>query len=103
MALLGAYNPLDGLNITVFRTSMVAGAIGTVLTAGYLLWMLQRVNLGEPSDEWIDKDLHDADIYELSAWIPLVVLTVLIGVFPKLIFGATNDAVIAMLSKAFGG
>ena len=36
MALLGAYNPLDGLNITVFRTSMVAGAIGTVLTAGYL-------------------------------------------------------------------
>ena len=103
MALLGAYNPLDGLNITVFRTSMVAGAIGTVLTAAYLLWMLQRVNLGEPSNEWLDKDLHDADIYELSAWIPLVVLTVLIGVFPKLIFGATNDAVIAMLSKAFGG
>ena len=82
---------------------MVAGAIGTVLTAGYLLWMLQRVNLGEPSDEWLDKDLHDADVDELSAWIPLVVLTVLIGVFPKLIFGATNDAVIAMLSKAFGG
>ena len=103
MALLGAYNPLDGLNITVFRTSMVAGAIGTVLTAAYLLWMLQRVNLGEPSDEWLDKDLHDADIYELSAWIPLVVLTVLIGIFPRLIFGATNDAVIAMLSKAFGG
>ena len=49
------------------------------------------------------KDLHDADVYELSAWIPLVILTVLIGVFPKLIFGATNDAVIAMLSKAFGG
>ncbi len=103
MALLGAYNPLDGLNITVFRTSMVAGAIGTVLTAGYLLWMLQRVNLGEPSEEWLDKELHDADIYELSAWIPLVVLTVLIGIFPKLIFGATNDAVTSMLLKAFGG
>ena len=103
MALLGAYNPLDGLNVTVFRTSMVAGAIGTVLTAGYLLWMLQRVNLGEPSEEWMDKELHDADAYELAAWIPLVILTILIGVFPKLIFGATNDAVIAMLSKAFGG
>jgi NADH-quinone oxidoreductase subunit M len=103
MALLGAYNPLDGLNVTVFRTSMVAGAVGTVLTAGYLLWMLQRVNLGEPSEEWMDKELHDADAYELAAWIPLVILTILIGVFPKLIFGATNDAVIAMLSKAFGG
>ena len=43
------------------------------------------------------------DSYELVAWIPLVILTVLIGVFPKLIFGATNDAVIALVSKAFGG
>ena len=103
MALLGAYNPLPGLNVTIFRSSMVAGAIGTVLTAGYLLWMLQRVNLGEPKEEWIDQELHDADNYELVAWIPLVILTVLIGVFPKLIFGATNDAVIALVAKAFGG
>ena len=103
MALLGAYNPLPGLNVTIFRTSMVAGAIGTVLTAGYLLWMLQRVNLGEPSDEWKDKELHDADAYELAAWVPLVILTILIGVFPKLIFGSTNDAVISLVTKAFGG
>ncbi len=103
MALLGAYNPLPGLNVTIFRSSMVAGAIGTVLTAGYLLWMLQRVNLGEPKEEWIDQELHDADNYELVAWIPLVILTVLIGVFPKIIFGATNDAVIALVAKAFGG
>ena len=103
MALLGAFNPLPGLDLTVFRASMVAGAVGTVLTAGYLLWMLQRVNLGEPSDEWVDKDLHDADIYELAAWIPLVIFTVIIGIFPKLIFGATNDAVVSMLKVAFGG
>jgi len=103
MALLGAYNPLDGLNVTVFRSSMVAGAVGTVLTAGYLLWMLQKVNLGEPADEWKDKELHDADNYELVAWIPLVILTVIIGIFPKLIFGATNDAVVNLISRAFGG
>jgi NADH:ubiquinone oxidoreductase subunit 4 (subunit M) len=65
--------------------------------------MLQRVNLGEPSDEWKDKELHDADAYELAAWIPLVILTILIGVFPKLIFGSTNDAVISLVTKAFGG
>lgn len=103
MALLGAFNPLPGLDLTVFRASMVAGAVGTVLTAGYLLWMLQRVNLGEPSEEWVDKDLHDADMYELAAWIPLVIFTVIIGIFPKLIFGATNDAVVSMLQVAFGG
>jgi NADH-quinone oxidoreductase subunit M len=52
MSLIGAYNPLDGLSLTVFRSAMVAGAIGTVLTAGYMLYMLQQVNFGEPSDEW---------------------------------------------------
>ena len=54
-------------------------------------------------EEWIGQDLHDADNYELAAWIPLVILTVLIGVFPKLIFGSTNDAVINLVTKAFGG
>ena len=103
MSLLGAYNPLPGLDLTIFRASMVAGAVGTVLTAGYLLWMLQRVNLGEPNEEWNGKDLHDADIYELIAWIPLVIFTVVIGIFPKLIFGATNDAVVNLIKVAFGG
>ena len=37
MSLLGAYNPLAGLPLGVFRTAMVLGAIGTVLTAGYML------------------------------------------------------------------
>ncbi|MDP2623838.1 MAG: NADH-quinone oxidoreductase subunit M [Actinomycetota bacterium] len=103
MALLGSFNPLDGLSLTVFRSAMVAGAIGTVLTAGYMLWMLQRVNLGEPSDEWSGHDLHDADGFELAAWVPLVVAIFAIGVFPKIVFGATNDAVSELVRRAFGG
>jgi len=103
MALLGSFNPLDGLSLTVFRSAMVVGAIGTVLTAGYMLWMLQKVNLGEPSDEWAGKELHDADRFELAAWIPLVVAIFAIGVFPKIVFGATNDAVSELVRRAFGG
>jgi NADH-quinone oxidoreductase subunit M len=103
MALLGSFNPLDGLSLTVFRSAMVAGAIGTVLTAGYMLWMLQRVNLGEPSEEWSGHDLHDADGFELAAWAPLVVAIFAIGVFPKIVFGATNDAVSELVRRAFGG
>ena len=49
MSLVSSYNPLDGLSHRV-RSAMVAGAIGTVLTAGYMLYMLQQVNFGEPSD-----------------------------------------------------
>ena len=61
MALLGSYNPLEGLNVALFRTLMVIGAIGTVLTAGYMLWMLQKVNFGEPKSEWDGKHFHDVD------------------------------------------
>jgi NADH-quinone oxidoreductase subunit M len=97
MALLGSYSPLSGLSEPLFRTAMVGGAIGTVLTAGYMLWMLQRVNLGEPPDEWADKGLHDADGFELAAWVPLVVATLAIGIFPKIVFGATDGAVVALV------
>src|SRR5215213_7250050 len=44
LALLGSYNPSNRLDPTLFRILMVGGGIGTVLTAGYFLWLLQRVN-----------------------------------------------------------
>ena len=102
MSLLGSYRPLEGLSLELFRTAMVIGAIGTVLTAGYMLWMLQKVNLGEPSVEWEGHEFHDADRYELAAWLPLVVAIVAIGVYPRIIFGATNPAVINLVERAFG-
>ena len=82
---------------------MVIGGIGTVLTAGYFLWMLQKVNLGEPKEEWTSKEWHDADRFELAAWIPLVIAIFAIGVFPKIIFGATNGAVVDLIRSTFGG
>ena len=101
MALLGSYEPLAGLNLGVFRTAMVVGAIGTVLTAGYLLWMLQKVNLGEPKAEWEGHEFHDVDRYEMAAWVPLLISIVAIGVFPKIVTGAANDAVQQLIDKAF--
>ena len=67
MALLGSYQPLPGLSTSFFRTAMVIGAIGTVLTAGYMLWMLQKVNLGEPSAEWKGKTFQTSTA---TRWLP---------------------------------
>ncbi|HLT95615.1 MAG TPA: NADH-quinone oxidoreductase subunit M [Acidimicrobiia bacterium] len=103
MSLVSSYNPLDGLNLTVFRTAMVGGAIGTVLTAGYMLYMLQQINFGEPSDEWASHSFHDADRFEMTAWVPLVIFTVVVGFYPNLIFGATNEVVGSLVDMAFGG
>ena len=103
MSLLGAYSPAEGLSLTLFRTAMVLGAVGTVLTAGYMLWMLQKVNLGEPKEEWKDHHFHDVDRFELAAWVPLIILIVLIGIYPRVIFGATTEAVVSLVEASFGG
>jgi NADH-quinone oxidoreductase subunit M len=103
MAMLASFQPLDGLSLTLFRTLMVVAAVGTILTAGYLLYMLRRVNFGEPSAEWSDHHMHDVDTFEWLSWAPLIVLTLAIGIFPNIVFDSTNEAVISMVSKAFGG
>src|ERR671915_301701 len=57
MALLSAFSPNEALlggQVGLFRGLMVAGGVGTILTAGYFLWMLQRVNLGAMPDRWHD-------------------------------------------------
>jgi NADH-quinone oxidoreductase subunit M len=84
---------------------MVAGGIGTVLTAGYFLWMLQRVNLGKLPDRWRGADFGDIETVEWLAWVPMLVLIVVLGVYPRLVFGVTTEAVdrlVAMISAAVG-
>jgi NADH-quinone oxidoreductase subunit M len=36
---------------------MVIAALGTVLAAGYLLWLLQRVAFGTPTEEFENADI----------------------------------------------
>src|SRR5918992_1038031 len=96
MALLSSYNPAEGLSVTLFRVLMVFGGIGTILTAGYFLWMLQRVNLGIVPERWESKRLADVTAVEWVAWSPLLVATLLLGVAPGLILGITNDAVASL-------
>jgi NADH-quinone oxidoreductase subunit M len=104
MSLMASFDPLASINATpTFRTFMVVAAIGTVLTAGYMLFMLRSVNFGEPSEEWTGQTFHDIDATEWIAWAPLVVGTIVIGLLPGVVFDATNDAVIGLVEKAFGG
>jgi NADH-quinone oxidoreductase subunit M len=103
-ALLSSYNPAAILSghLTLFRTLMVFGGIGTILTAGYFLWTLQRVNLGTLPDVWKEKSLPDVTTIEWISWAPLLVGILALGLFPRLVFGVTNDAV-AALASVFGG
>ena len=75
MALLGSFSPTPAvLNVGLFRAFMVVGGIGTILTAGYFLWMLQRVNLGEaPVTMAGTTRFRDILAVEWVAWVPLLV------------------------------
>ncbi len=102
LALLGSYNPAPELNTTLFRVLMVGGGIGTILTAGYLLWTIQRVNLGRIPESFAGSTtIHDVHPIEWYAWAPLLVLILAAGVFPRLLLGLTDGAVTTLLS-AFG-
>jgi NADH-quinone oxidoreductase subunit M len=98
-AILAAYSPAAGLSEGLFRGFMVVAAIGTVLSAGYLLWMYQRVAFGVPKDEFADADIHDVGPAEWMAWTPLILLTLALGIYPQIIFGVTDRAV----TRIFGG
>jgi NADH-quinone oxidoreductase subunit M len=102
MSLLASFDPAPGLNIALFRTYMVIGGVGTVLTAGYFLWMLQRVNMGAVPEKWREHSFLDVIAVEWLAWLPLLVLTLVLGLFPRLIFGMTDDAVNALTSLIGG-
>ena len=99
-AVLSSFQPADGLNVALFRAFMVTAAIGTVLAAGYLLWMLQRVAMGKIPVEWEEAHIHDVHVPEWIAWVPLLILILGLGVFPSMIFHVTDGAV-QVVSKAF--
>ena len=71
LSLLGAWQ-------SVLPVWMVFGAaLGVLLGAAYMLWMVQRVIMGQPSH--VIADCPDASIREIFVVAPLVVLIVAIG------------------------
>ena len=128
-AILSAYSPAAGLSEVTFRVYMVIAALGTVLAAGYLLWLFQRTAFGEPKAEFAgashddhghgahghdahghddhghddhSSDIKDVTVGEWIAWTPFLLAIVVFGVYPQLMFKIIDPAVQVAL-KAFGG
>ena len=101
-AILSAYKPAAGLTESTFRTFMVIAAVGTVLAAAYLLWLLQRVAFGQPKAEWAGHKFDDVLPTEWMAWAPFLLGIVVLGVYPQFLFHITDGAVGDMLKTALG-
>ena len=108
-AILSSFSPAHGIDgliggsgglLWTYRTFMVVAAIGTVLAAGYLLWMLQRVAFGSVKPEFENEHVHDVHVTEWLAWTPLLALIGVLGVYPNILFSITDGAV-GNVAKAF--
>ncbi|MGH7859375.1 MAG: proton-conducting transporter membrane subunit, partial [Candidatus Binatia bacterium] len=104
LSLIAAYSPADVLAdmTTYYRVLMAIGVVGTLLTAAYFLWLLQRVNLGRPKEEWEGHSFKDVVAEEWVSWVPLLALILAVGIYPRLLLDVTGPAVEAV-ARLFGG
>jgi NADH-quinone oxidoreductase subunit M len=72
--------------------AVVAGGLGIVLGAVYMLWMVQRVFWGPITHE-VNRVLPDLTFREGVVMLPLVTLIVWIGVYPNFFLAVAEAAV----------
>jgi NADH-quinone oxidoreductase subunit M len=75
-------------------------AIGVILAAVYLLWMFQRVMFGTLREAY--RALPDLSPLEVVCAVPLLVLTVVLGVFPQPAIAIIEPSVQRVLAIAAG-
>ena len=75
----------------------ILAATGVIWSAGYLLWMYQRVFYGQVKHE-VNKTLPDLNLREKTALAPIAIAALVMGVAPLLWLGAIDPAVQAALA-----
>jgi NADH-quinone oxidoreductase subunit M len=84
LVLLGAWQKYPGL------TAVAASAV--VLTAGYMLWTMQRVYLGAPNEKYLG--LPEINARELVTLVPLAAIVIILGVYPHAILDLINTSLV---------
>jgi NADH-quinone oxidoreductase subunit M len=73
-------------------------AVGVILAAIYMLWMFQRVMYGTVREAY--RNLPDLTPIEVAAALPLLALTVVLGVFPQPFIDIIEPSLARMLELA---
>jgi NADH-quinone oxidoreductase subunit M len=100
--LLGAWGAgQEGQSLGSYWFTALA-AIGVILAAVYILFMFQKMFLGEVTHEE-NRSLKDLNWREIALLIPLLILIIWIGLYPKPFFdlmGPTVDSLVATIQAA---
>jgi NADH-quinone oxidoreductase subunit M len=94
MSVMGGYE--------TFPVQGALAALGIILSAMYLLYMMARVIFG-PIERPAYEEVTDAGPVEMAAVVPLAVLLLVLGIFPALLVSVQRPAVEAVLGAIGGG
>ncbi len=92
--LIGAFSSASEIG-AIPSWMAIVGALGLVLAAAYYLWTFQRMFMGAfwvKEKKWLPS-LKDLTIREYLMFVPLIVLIVVFGIFPNLLFQLINHSV----------
>ena len=84
-----------------FRRITIFSTVGIVLTAGYMLWTLQRLFLGPLPERW--KSLPDINGRELFTLVPLAVIVIVLGIYPNPMINLMSTAVNTLVAVVNNG
>ena len=73
---------------------------GIVLTAGYILWMIQRVMYGPPLPRY--DGVGDATLVEAVPLVVLLIAIVVVGIYPALLTDVFNAGIAPIVETRFG-
>ncbi|HWL58047.1 MAG TPA: NADH-quinone oxidoreductase subunit M [Paracoccus sp. (in: a-proteobacteria)] len=84
----------------VFRVNTWVALVatsGVILSASYALWLYRRVTLGQLIKESL-KSITDMTPRERWIFVPLIAMTLILGVYPRLVTDVTGPAVAALIN-----
>jgi len=80
----------------VWRWQTIVSVLGIVVSAAYMLMVLQRVLLGPLNQRW--KQLPDMTGRELVTLLPLLVIIVIVGVYPLSVLALQEQGIFGLLA-----
>ncbi len=76
MVFVGSYN-----SSFIYKWIVILSILGVILTAGYILRMIQKMFLGQFNTKW--ESLTEINGREVFTVVPLAILTLLVGILPN--------------------
>ncbi|MGR3486113.1 MAG: NADH-quinone oxidoreductase subunit M [Paracoccaceae bacterium] len=94
---VGEFLTLVGV-FQVDTTVALVACTGVILSAAYALWLYRRVVMGDLIKESL-RSITDMTTREKAIFAPLIVMTLLLGVYPALVTDVTGPSVAALVER----